>query len=318
MRPRLIRKLRSACSPRLTSREKSDGPVLSYGTPPNRQMSSPLLVDSGGSAVLSICLLYDLNAHSVFTGLVNRQIEPIEFTSSRGRSHVDHGENKRLRFATEFNLDFRVVSSKGRVAGSVAPWWGWPHDNCLPACKHSQSSNFGQRPRSARLVGHDDYMNIYLPVAEMPANVYLFLAMGASIGFLSGLFGVGGGFLMTPLLIFSGVPPAIAVGTESAQIVASSASGALAHWRRKNIDMEMGAVLLAGGIFGSIGGVQLVAELRKVGAFDFFVSICYVTFLGVIGTLMLIESANSIRKTRQGAISVTRRSVSTIGSMDCR
>jgi uncharacterized membrane protein YfcA len=151
-------------------------------------------------------------------------------------------------------------------------------------------------------------MNIYLPVAEMPANVYLFLAMGASIGFLSGLFGVGGGFLMTPLLIFSGVPPAIAVGTESAQIVASSASGALAHWRRKNIDVEMGAVLLAGGIFGSIGGVQLVAELRKIGAFDFFVSICYVTFLGVIGTLMLIESGNSIRKTRQGTISVTRRS----------
>ena len=106
-------------------------------------------------------------------------------------------------------------------------------------------------------------MSIYLPVAEMPANVYLFLAMGASIGFLSGLFGVGGGFLMTPLLIFSGVPPAIAVGTESAQIVASSASGALAHWRRKNIDMAMGAVLLAGGIFGSIGGVQLVAVLRK-------------------------------------------------------
>jgi uncharacterized protein len=151
-------------------------------------------------------------------------------------------------------------------------------------------------------------MSIYLPVAEMPANIYIFLAMGASIGFLSGLFGVGGGFLMTPLLIFSGVPPSIAVGTESAQIVASSASGALAHWRRRNIDLEMGAVLLAGGIIGSIGGVQLVGVLRRLGTFDFFVAICYVTFLGVIGMLMLIESANTILKTRRSAVVSTRRS----------
>ena len=151
-------------------------------------------------------------------------------------------------------------------------------------------------------------MNLYLPVAEMPANIYVFLTMGAAVGFLSGLFGVGGGFLMTPLLIFSGIPPAIAVGTESAQIVASSASGALAHWRRRNIDMEMGAVLLAGGILGSVGGVQLVGVLRRLGTFEFFVSICYVTFLGVIGTLMLIESANTIRKTRRGVTYSSRRS----------
>lgn len=151
-------------------------------------------------------------------------------------------------------------------------------------------------------------MSIYLPIAEMPANIYLFLAMGAAVGFLSGLFGVGGGFLMTPLLIFSGIPPAIAVGSESAQIVASSASGALAHWRRRNIDIEMGLVLLAGGIIGSIGGVQLVKVLRQVGAFEFFVSICYVTFLGVIGALMLIESLDTIRKTRQSATYSHRRS----------
>jgi uncharacterized membrane protein YfcA len=151
-------------------------------------------------------------------------------------------------------------------------------------------------------------MYFYLPVAEMSANIFIFLAMGAAVGFLSGLFGVGGGFLMTPLLIFSGVPPAVAVGTESAQIVASSVSGALAQWRRRNVDLMMGAVLLAGGMVGSAVGVQLVGILRRVGLFDFFVSICYVTFLGVIGTLMLIESANTMRKTRGGATVSGRRS----------
>ena len=150
-------------------------------------------------------------------------------------------------------------------------------------------------------------MHFYLPVAEMSANIFIFLAMGGAVGFLSGLFGVGGGFLMTPLLIFSGIPPAVAVGTEAAQIVASSVSGALAQWRRRNIDFTMGLVLLAGGILGSVVGVELVGELRRLGLFDFFVSACYVTFLGVVGTLMLIESANTIRKSR-GGIVATRRS----------
>src|ERR1700674_4035762 len=104
-------------------------------------------------------------------------------------------------------------------------------------------------------------MHFYLPVAEMSANVFIFLAMGGAVGFLSGLFGVGGGFLMTPLLIFSGVPAAVAVGTESAQITASSVSGAFAQWRRRNIDFMMGAVLLVGGIIGSVFGVQLVGSL---------------------------------------------------------
>ena len=144
-------------------------------------------------------------------------------------------------------------------------------------------------------------MHFYLPVAEMSANILIFLAMGGAVGFLSGLFGVGGGFLMTPLLIFSGIPPAVAVGTESAQITASSVSGAFAQWRRRNIDFTMGAVLLAGGIVGSIFGVQLVGSLRRLGLFDFFVAVCYVTFLGVVGTLMLIESVNTMRKTRGGA-----------------
>jgi uncharacterized protein len=151
-------------------------------------------------------------------------------------------------------------------------------------------------------------MHFYLPVAEMSANILVFLAMGGAVGFLSGLFGVGGGFLMTPLLIFSGIPSAVAVGTESAQITASSVSGAFAQWRRQNIDFMMGSVLLVGGIAGSICGVQLVGNLRRLGVFDFFVSICYVTFLGVIGTLMLIESVNTMRKVRGGVSVSARRS----------
>jgi uncharacterized membrane protein YfcA len=151
-------------------------------------------------------------------------------------------------------------------------------------------------------------MHFYLPVAEMSANILIFLAMGGAVGFLSGLFGVGGGFLMTPLLIFSGIPPAVAVGTESAQITASSVSGAFAQWRRRNIDFTMGTVLLVGGIVGSVFGVQLVGSLRRLGVFDFFVAVCYVTFLGVIGTLMLIESVNTMRRARGGASVSNRRS----------
>jgi len=150
-------------------------------------------------------------------------------------------------------------------------------------------------------------MNIYLPIAEMSANLFLFVGMGASVGFLSGMFGVGGGFLMTPLLIFVGVPSAVAVGTEAAQIVASSVSGALAQWRRRNIDFKMGTILLAGGIVGSVFGVEAVKALRRVGQFDLFVILSYVAMLGVIGTLMLIESINAIRQAQSGAVSASRQ-----------
>jgi len=112
---------------------------------------------------------------------------------------------------------------------------------------------------------------------------------------------------MTPLLIFSGIPSAVAVGTEAAQIVASSVSGAVAQYQRKNVDLRMGTVLLAGGIFGSIIGVQMVKILRQAGQFDFFVSLCYVTFLGAIGTLMMIESLNTMRKASQGKAPSARR-----------
>jgi uncharacterized protein len=151
-------------------------------------------------------------------------------------------------------------------------------------------------------------MNFYLPVAEMSANMLVFLAMGGAVGFLSGMFGVGGGFLMTPLLIFAGIPAAVAVGTEAAQILAASVSGALAHWRRRNVDVKMGAVLLAGGLVGSVFGVELLGVLRRHGIFDFFLSACYVTFLGVMGLLMLIESSNTIRQVRAGRVVTRRRS----------
>ena len=144
-------------------------------------------------------------------------------------------------------------------------------------------------------------MHIYLPIAEMSANVLLFLGMGCAVGFLSGLFGVGGGFLMTPLLIFSGIPTAVAVGTGAAQIVAASVSGAVAQYRRNNVDIKMGVVLLAGGVVGSVIGVKMVRILRMAGQFDLFVALAYVTFLGVIGTLMLIESASAIQAARSGA-----------------
>ena len=150
-------------------------------------------------------------------------------------------------------------------------------------------------------------MHIYLPIAEMSANVLVLLGMGCAVGFLSGLFGVGGGFLMTPLLIFSGVPSAVAVGTEAAQIVASSVSGAVAQYRRNNVDVKMGVVLLIGGIAGSVIGVQIVKILRQMGQFDLFVALSYVTFLGVIGILMMLESLNTIRKVRVGGVSSARR-----------
>lgn len=151
-------------------------------------------------------------------------------------------------------------------------------------------------------------MHVYLPIAEMSVSVLVFLGLGAAVGFLSGLFGVGGGFLLTPLLIFLGIPPAVAVGTGAAHIVASSVSGAVTQYRRNNVDIKMGLVMLAGGLVGTYIGVEAVRLLRKAGQFDVAVSLLYVTFLGVIGTLMLIESLNAWRKINAGAEVSKRRS----------
>ncbi|WNJ98706.1 sulfite exporter TauE/SafE family protein [Thalassospiraceae bacterium LMO-JJ14] len=138
-------------------------------------------------------------------------------------------------------------------------------------------------------------MDIYLPIAELSVNVYLLLAIGGGIGALSGIFGVGGGFLMTPLLIFIGIPPAVAVATGANQIVAASISGVLAHWRRGNVDIRIGVVLLIGGLIGSTIGVWVFSALKAIGQVDLVVNICYVVFLGIIGGLMLIESINAMR-----------------------
>ena len=143
-------------------------------------------------------------------------------------------------------------------------------------------------------------MNIYLPIAEMSVNVAVFLGMGCAVGFLSGMFGVGGGFLLTPLLIFMGIPSAVAVGTGSMQIMASSVAGAIAQYRRRNVDVKMGIVLVAGGIVGAVIGVALVRILRQIGQFDLFVSLSYVMFLGAVGGLMLIESIGTIRRAGSG------------------
>ena len=143
-------------------------------------------------------------------------------------------------------------------------------------------------------------MNIYLPIAEMSVNVFLILGMGVGVGYLSGLFGVGGGFLMTPLLIFAGIPPAIAVATGANQIVAASISGVIAHWRRGNVDLKMGIVLLIGGIVGSAFGVWIFTILRQIGQIDIVIKISYVVFLGIIGSLMFVESVRAaIRRKRQ-------------------
>ena len=119
-------------------------------------------------------------------------------------------------------------------------------------------------------------MGIYLPIAEMSVNVFVLLAMGAAVGFLSGMFGVGGGFLITPLLIFYNIPPAIAVATGANQVVASSFSGALAHFKRGTLDFKLGTVLLVGGIAGSTLGIYVFSLLRSLGQLDLFISLLYV------------------------------------------
>lgn len=146
-------------------------------------------------------------------------------------------------------------------------------------------------------------MYIYLPIAEVSMHIGIIIGLGGGVGFLSGLFGVGGGFLMTPLLIFFGIPPAVAVSTEANQIVASSVSGVLAHMRRGNVDFKMGGILMVGGVIGSSLGVALFSFLREIGQIDLVIQLSYVVFLGIIGTLMLTESLRTIiRSRRPGAV----------------
>src|ERR671933_57643 len=150
-------------------------------------------------------------------------------------------------------------------------------------------------------------MYIYLPIAEVPINVLLILGMGLAVGFLSGMFGIGGGFLLTPLLIFTGVPPAVAVATQTGQIAAASFSGMLAYWRRKAIDMRLALVLLAGGLLGTVVSVWLFAVLRRIGQLDLVIALGYVFFLGVVGSIMLAESVRAITRARSGKPPMLRK-----------
>ena len=150
-------------------------------------------------------------------------------------------------------------------------------------------------------------MQIYLPIAEIAVNIMLLLSMGGAVGFLAGMFGVGGGFLITPLLIFTGVSPAVAVATGANQVVASSVSGALVHFRRGAVDIPLGMVLLAGGVVGSVAGVFVFRQLRMAGYLDAVVSLSYVLFLGIVGGLMLVESVRTLVLRSRGRAPALRK-----------
>ncbi|MDL2399221.1 sulfite exporter TauE/SafE family protein [Rhizobium mayense] len=150
-------------------------------------------------------------------------------------------------------------------------------------------------------------MTIYLPIAELSVNIFIILGMGAAVGFLSGMFGVGGGFLITPLLIFYNIPPVVAVATGANQVVASSISGAITHFRRGTLDMKLGTVLLIGGLAGATLGIWIFSLLRRIGQLDLFISLLYVVFLGTIGGLMLWESLNAMRRAARNEPAMPRR-----------
>jgi uncharacterized membrane protein YfcA len=141
-------------------------------------------------------------------------------------------------------------------------------------------------------------MQIYLPIAELSVNIWLIVAMGGAVGFVTGMFGVGGGFLMTPFLIFAGIPPVVSVATGASQIVASSVSGVATQVARKGVDFTMGLVLVGGGIPGAILGVYIVSVLAETGQVDLVIKLSYVGLLGTIGTLMLTESVRTVLRSR--------------------
>ncbi len=145
-------------------------------------------------------------------------------------------------------------------------------------------------------------MTLYLPIAELSMNIFFVIGMGAIVGFLSGMFGVGGGFLMTPILIFSGVPPLIAVSTESNEITAASVSGVIGHWRRNGVDVKMGGMLVAGGGVGAVLGVEVLSLLESIGQSELIIKLAYFFFLGTVGSLMFWESMRSIYRQRTGYV----------------
>jgi uncharacterized membrane protein YfcA len=150
-------------------------------------------------------------------------------------------------------------------------------------------------------------VEIYLPIADLPVNIFLIFFMGIAVGFISGMFGIGGGFLMTPLLIFVGISPAVAVASVASHISASSFSGVIAYWRRRAIDVALALMLLGGGIFGTALGVYLFSLLRSVGQLDLTIGLSYLILLSVVGIMMILESARAIARARQGKPAELRR-----------
>ncbi|MET0710790.1 MAG: sulfite exporter TauE/SafE family protein, partial [Tardiphaga sp.] len=151
-------------------------------------------------------------------------------------------------------------------------------------------------------------MQLYLPIADIPVNVFLILAMGAAVGFVSGMFGIGGGFLMTPLLIFVGIAPAVAVASVASHIAASSFSGALSYWRRRAIDPALAMVLLSGGVAGTALGVFVFTLLRNLGQLDLLIALSYVILLSAVGGLMFWEGLRAMLRLRRGENVPLRRS----------
>src|ERR1700738_174695 len=150
-------------------------------------------------------------------------------------------------------------------------------------------------------------VEIYLPIADLPVNILVILAMGLAVGFISGMFGIGGGFLMTPLLIFVGISPAVAVASVASHISASSFSGVIAYWRRHAVDIALALMLLWRGILGTAAGVWLFSFLRSVGQLDITIGLSYVTLLSIVGGMMIIESVRAILRARQGKPAELRR-----------
>lgn len=145
-------------------------------------------------------------------------------------------------------------------------------------------------------------MQIYLPIAELSVNLFFLIGIGGAVGFLSGLFGVGGGFLLTPLLIFTGIPAPVAVASVTGQVVAASTSGALSYWRRASIDFHLALYLVLAGVLGAFGGVSAFSALRAAGQLDLVISVSYLVFLGSVGTLMLTEAVRSLLRRRAGIV----------------
>ncbi len=150
-------------------------------------------------------------------------------------------------------------------------------------------------------------MSIYLPIAELPVNILLILGLGVAVGFISGMFGVGGGFLMTPFLILVGIPPAVAVASVPSHMAASSIAATIAYWRKRLVDTGLGLVLLSGGLLGTAAGVWVFSLLRRLGQLDLIINLSYIVLLSIVGALMIFESVRALWRSMQGTPPVLRR-----------